>query len=139
MNDRYDYIVMDLAPSLSLTTLAALAACTQLVVPVSGSMLAMAALGTFLGWLDEFRREDVILAELAGVLPTMIDVRTRSSREVLEALAASGLPVFEPVPKRVAVEDQIGARILAVEEPGVVGDAYRKLAADLIVRLEGAG
>jgi chromosome partitioning protein len=138
MAERYDYIVLDLAPSLSLTTLAALAASTHLVVPVSGSMLAMAALGTFLGWLEEFRREDVITAELLGVLPTMIDARTRSSREVLEALAASDLPVFAPVPKRVAVEDQVGARALAIEEPGAVGDAYHQLAGDVIARIEGA-
>jgi chromosome partitioning protein len=138
VDDDYGYVVLDLAPSLTLPSLGALAAATHVIAPVSASRLSMAALGTFLGWLEEFRREDVITAELLGILVTMAESRSRSTREVLEALAASELSVFEtPIPRRVAVEDQVGARALAVEEEdGVVGDAYRALVVDVLKRLE---
>jgi chromosome partitioning protein len=138
VDDRYEYVVLDLSPSLTLPALGALVAATHIIAPVSALKLSMAALGTFLGWLEEFRREDVITAELLGVLPTMTESRSRSTREVLEALEASDLPVFgTPIPKRVAVEDQVGARTLAVEErDGAVGDAYRALVDDVVSRIE---
>ena len=54
-------------------------------------------------------------------------------------LKGSGLPLFEtPIPKRVAVEDNVADGVLAVESAGPVGDAYRQLAADVLDKL-GAG
>jgi chromosome partitioning protein len=136
----YEYLVLDLPPSLSLPALGALVTATHIVAPVSASRLAMAALGSFIGWLDELRSEDVITARLLGVLVTMAESRSRSTREVLEALAGSGLPTFStPIPKRVAVEDQIGSRALAVEESGPVGDAYKVLMAEILSAIEKKG
>jgi chromosome partitioning protein len=134
--DRYEFAVLDLPPSLSLTALSALAAATHIIAPVSADRLALAALGTFVGWLNEFREEDVIHAELLGVLRTMTTRGSRATQATLEALEDSGLPLFEmPIPKRVAVEDNVADRVLAVENPGPVGDAYRTLAADVLAKL----
>lgn len=47
--DRYEFVVLDLPPSLSLTALSALAAATQIIAPVSADRLSLAALGTFIG------------------------------------------------------------------------------------------
>src|SRR5207253_7065789 len=69
--ERYELAILDLPPSLSLTALSALAAATHIIAPVSADRLALAALGTFVGWLNEFRAEDVIHAELLGVVRTM--------------------------------------------------------------------
>lgn len=134
--ERYEFAVLDLPPSLSLTALSALAAATHIIAPVSADRLALAALGTFVGWLNEFRDEDVIHAELLGVLRTMTTRGSRATQATLEALQASGLPLFEtPIPRRVAVEDNVAEGVLAVESPGPVGDAYRQLAADVCARL----
>ena len=65
VDDQYDYAVLDLAPSLSLLTLAALVAATDLIAPVSATKLAMGGLGAFLGWTDDFRTEGLITAPLA--------------------------------------------------------------------------
>lgn len=133
---RYELAVLDLPPSLSLTALTALAAATHIIVPVSADRLAMAALGTFVGWLNEFRAEDVIHAELLGVLRTMTTRGSRATQATLEALEGSGLPLFEtPIPRRVAVEDNVADGVLAVEGIGPVGDAYRTLAVDVLARL----
>lgn len=114
ISDQYDYAVLDLAPSLSLVTLAALVASTDVIAPVSATKLAVGGLGAFLGWTDEFRAEGLITAPLLGVLVTMADQRTRVSREVLEALRSSDLPIFETViPRRIAAEDQVGDRLVA--------------------------
>ena len=91
-HDQYDYAVLDLAPSLSLVTLAALVAATDLIAPVSATKLAMGGLGAFLGWTEDFRMEGLITAPLLGVLITMTEPRTRITREVVDALQESDLP-----------------------------------------------
>jgi chromosome partitioning protein len=112
--DTYELAVLDLAPSLSLVTLAALVAATDVIAPVSATKLAIGGLGAFLGWTDDFRAEGLITAPLLGILLTMVDQRTRVAREVTEALASSELPVFATtIPRRVAAEDQVGDRLVA--------------------------
>lgn len=112
--DDYVFAVLDLAPSLSLVTLAALVASTDVIAPVSATKLAVGGLGAFLRWTDEFRAEGLITAPLLGVLITMADQRTRVTREVVEALRGSDLPIFDTViPRRVAAEDQVGDRLVS--------------------------
>jgi chromosome partitioning protein len=137
VGDDYDFAVLDLAPSLSLVTLAALVAATDLISPVSATRLAMGGLGAFLGWTDDFRTEGLITAPLLGILITMADPRTRVAREVGEALRASGLPLFETtIPRRVAAEDQVGDR-LVVGDPTANPDlteAYSQLVKEVLDR-----
>lgn len=135
--DIYDYVVLDLAPSLSLVSLAALVAADSIIAPVSATKLAVSGLGAFLGWTDDFRAEGVISAPLLGVLITMADSRTRVTREVLEALQGSGLPLFETnIPRRVAAEDQVGERLVAGDagSSGDLSTAYDAFTEEVLVR-----
>lgn len=139
--DTYDYVVLDLAPSLSLVSLAALVAADSIIAPVSATKLAVSGLGAFLGWTDDFRAEGVITAPLLGVLITMVDSRTRVTREVLEALAGSGLPLFTTsVPRRVAAEDQVGERLVAgdVGSSGDLSTAYGAFTDEVVARTASA-
>jgi len=135
--DDYDFAILDLAPSLSLVTLAALVSATDIIAPVSATRLAVGGLGAFLGWTDEFREEGVITAPLLGVLITMSDPRTRVTREVADALRESDLPTFEiSIPRRVAAEDQVGDR-LVVGDPTANPDlshAYGQLVKEVLDR-----
>jgi chromosome partitioning protein len=117
----YAYVVVDLAPSLSLVSLNALAAATGLIAPVTPTHLAVAALGSFLGWIEEFRQEEVVRAPLLGVLLTMAEPRRRVTAEVQQALAAHRLPLFQTViPRRAAVEEHVAQRRhLAEGMPGL--------------------
>lgn len=135
--DRYDYVIVDLPPSLSLVVLNALAAADHIISPVSASRLAIRGLGAFLGWTEQFREEGIVTAQLLGVLVTMYDGRTLVGREVLEAIRAAELPTFEAViPRRMAAEGQVGER-LVVGDPGTndpVGQAYAQLATEVVAR-----
>jgi chromosome partitioning protein len=135
VEDRYDYAVLDLAPSLSIVNLAALVAATDIVAPVSAKKLSMAGLGAFLRWTDDFRAEGLITASLLGIIVTMVDDRTRVSREVVEALRASDLPVFNTlIPYRVGAEDQVAARHVAgdVGMNLAIGNAYQGLVTEVV-------
>jgi chromosome partitioning protein len=135
--DDYDVAVLDLAPSLSLVTLAALVASTDVIAPVSATKLAVGGLGAFLGWTDQFRAEGLITARLLGVLITMADQRTRVSREVVEALRTSNLPIFDTViPRRIAAEDQVGDRLVfsdSAANPDLAG-AYASFTQEVLDR-----
>lgn len=135
---NYDVAVLDLPPSLSLLTLAALVSATDIVAPVAATKLAVGGLGAFLRWTDDLRVERLVTAPLLGVLVTMIDPRTRVAREVLEALQTSGIPLFETqIPRRVAAEDQVGDR-LVVGDDGASGDlteAYARFCEEVIARM----
>lgn len=129
VNGDYAFAVLDLAPSLSLVTLAALVAATDVIAPVSATKLAVGGLGAFLGWTDDFRAEGLITAPLLGVLITMADQRTRVAREVTDALRGSDLPLFDTVvPRRTAAEDQVGDR-LVFSDPGANPDLTQAYAA----------
>lgn len=137
LGTTYDVAILDLAPSLSLVTLAALVAATDIIAPVSATKLAVGGLGAFLGWTDDFRAEGLITAPLLGVLVTMADQRTRVSREVTDALTGSDLPMFSTIiPRRVAAEDQVGSRLVAgdVGANADLDDAYRSFTAEVIDR-----
>lgn len=139
--DDYQFAVLDLAPSLSLLALAALVAATDLITPVSATKLAVGGLGAFVGWTEDFRAEGLITARLLGVLATMVERRTRVAREVLDALANSGLPLFETtIPRRVAAEDQVGERLVVGDVgayPELAG-AYHRFVDETLSRLGGA-
>jgi chromosome partitioning protein len=137
--DTYDFAVLDLAPSLSLLTLGALVAATDVIAPVSATKLAVGALGAFLAWADDFRAEGLITAPLLGILITMVDSRTRVAKEVSNALYGSPLPVFHTViPRRIAAEDQVGDR-LVVGDPAANSDlanAYSAFIDEVLTRTD---
>lgn len=138
VTESYDLAVLDLAPSLSLVTLAALVAATDLIAPVSATKLAVGGLGAFLGWTEDFRAEGLITAPLLGILMTMVDPRTRVTREVTEALAGSGFPIFETkIPRRIAAEDQVSDRLVVGDAAANhdLDDAYSRFTQEVIARI----
>jgi chromosome partitioning protein len=140
LNGMYDYAVLDLAPSLSLVTLAALVAATDMIAPVSATKLAIGGLGAFLNWTDDFRSEGLITAPLIGILVTMVEPRTRVTREVLDALRGSDLPLFETtIPRRVAAEDQVGDRLVMGDEAANtdLDQAYQAFVNEVLARTGG--
>ncbi|MGQ0680647.1 MAG: ParA family protein [Actinomycetota bacterium] len=141
VHSRYDYIVLDLAPSLSAVTVAALVAATHIISPVTPTKLALGAYGTFRGWLTEYQEEfEVVDATLLGVLLTMVDPRTRVARAVRDELRAHNEPMFEAeIPRRINMEDQIGV-LVAGEGGGGHGeqdlaDAYDAFTAEVLDRV----
>lgn len=138
----YDVAVLDLAPSLSLLTLAALSAAQAIITPVSATRLAVSGLGAFLGWTDDLREAGAVTAPLLGVVITMVEARTRISREIVEQLRESDLPIFgATIPRRTAAEDHVGAGVVA-GDPGANEDlstAYSALADEVIAALRPLG
>ena len=69
---NYDYVVLDTGPNLSHLTLGALAASQHIIIPVSATVWSTTDLRKFIRWIDANRDDEVIGAELLGLLATMV-------------------------------------------------------------------
>ena len=117
--DSYEYVVLDTGPNLSHLTLGALVASDHILIPVSATVWSTTGLRKFIRWIDAHRDDEVIGAELLGLVATMVMPRTRIGRDVVKEIRHSPYPCFETtIPKRVGAEDAIMDRAVA-GEPGV--------------------
>jgi chromosome partitioning protein len=139
LTDRYDLVLLDLPPNLSLLTLTCLAAATDLIAPVDCTVLGLMGLGGFLGWVEEYRNQEVITGRLLGILVTMVTTGTIVTRKVLAALTEQQLPLFATtVPRRTAVERQAEHRLVVGDDTATadISEAYAGVCEELLARLE---
>jgi chromosome partitioning protein len=83
---RYDFVIIDSAPSTSVLSFNALAACREILVPVSMDYLSLTGLESIqrtIGTLRQALNHDV---RIAGIIPTLFHARIASSREILTAI-----------------------------------------------------
>ncbi len=80
--DRFDVILIDSPPSLSLLTVNGLIAAKYVLLPVQAEFYALEGLGQLLETMKLVRKGMNPTLELLGVLPTMTDSRTTLSKQV---------------------------------------------------------
>ena len=84
--DRYDFVVVDTPPSLSLLTLNAVVCADCLIVPVDTRHMGVRSLRVFFEGLEEFRsRVKDAEVEVVGILPTFLE-RTLVSKRALKEI-----------------------------------------------------
>ena len=84
----YDYILIDCPPSLGLLTLNALAAASEVVIPVQAEYYALEGLSQLTQVVERVRAALNPGLQISGVLVTMFDGRTRLALDVLEEVNA---------------------------------------------------
>lgn len=139
VRESYDYIVLDTGPNLSHLTLGALVAARHIVIPVSATVWSTTGLRKFVRWIDEHRDDEVVSAELLGLVATIVPPRTRIGRGLLEDFAASPFPTFETfIPRRIGAEDAAldGAVVGEPAADPVLSDSYRQLTAEVTKRVD---
>lgn len=83
---RYRYIVVDAPPAAGRLSRMALIAGDALVVPVRTDFLSLAGVAQMMGSFYRISATVNPLLRLAGVVPTMADLRTRMARDVVAEL-----------------------------------------------------
>lgn len=143
LRKRYDVVVMDCPPGLSIFTVNALAAADAFIVPVVPHRLDVEALGGFLEVVGSSRSRIGRKAELLGILPTMVDHRTQVTDEVVAALRKTyGSAVFRteiPINVRLAEAPGEGRPIFDFASWSTGAFAYGKLGAEVLRRARKAG
>ncbi len=140
---RYDVVVMDSPPGLSLLTLNALAAADAYIVPLTPHRLDAEAAAGFLELVEESRDRIGRKTQLLGLLFTMVDHRTLVTDDVVSAVRRQhGQAVLKteiPVNVRLAEAPGRGLPIFDFESWSTGAVAYGKLGAEVLRRARKAG
>ncbi len=134
----FDAVFLDCPPSLGPLTVNALAACDRVLVPVQAEYYALEGLTQLLQSLELVRLRLNPRLEVAGILLTMVDRRTRLSTDVEEEVRRHlGALVFRAaVPRsvRLAEAPSYGVPAVAYDRRSSGAEAYWKVAMELVER-----
>ncbi|MEM0965163.1 MAG: ParA family protein [Verrucomicrobiota bacterium] len=141
LREQYGFqaIILDCPPSSTVLSLNALAAADYLIVALQCEYLAMEGLGEILNLLKQIREGGVNPnLELAGILMTMFDIRTKLSQQVVsEVRDHFGNEVFSAIiPRNIRLTEapSFGQTIFEYENTSSGAVAYDKLAAEIASR-----
>ena len=84
LKKKYDYILIDCAPSLGLLTLNALTAADSVIIPIQCEYFALEGLGKLLNTIKSIQKIHNADLDIEGMLLTMFDSRLRLSNQVVE-------------------------------------------------------
>ena len=84
IKEKYDYVIIDCAPSLGLLTLNALTAADSVVIPIQCEYFALEGLGKLLNTIKSVQKIHNPSLDIEGLLLTMYDTRLRLSNQVVE-------------------------------------------------------
>lgn len=136
VRERHEYILLDCPPSLGPLTVNALVAADRVIVPVQTEYFALEGLAGLLDTLALIQRELNPRLQIAGMLLTMHDGRTRLARDV-EREVREHFPslVFDTViPRNVRIGEAPSYGLpVTHHDPHCAGsDAYFELAKEVV-------
>ena len=98
VRERYDYILIDCPPSLSLLTINALAASDSVLIPLQCEYLALRGMRMLMEVIEKAQKKLNPSLKILGILGTMYNARTIHAREVMEEVRSIfGDKVFDVV------------------------------------------
>ena len=136
IEENYDYIVVDCAPSLSLITINALAAVNGVMIPMQCEYYALEGSADLTQTTDRIQQALNPNLEIVGVLRTMYDARNALTRDVSDELEQYfGKKLYSTViPRnvRLAEAPAHGLPIIYFEKSSKGAVAYLNLAAEML-------
>lgn len=138
VKDKYDYIIIDCAPSLGLLTLNALTAADSVIIPIQCEYFALEGLGKLLNTIKSVQKIHNPDLDIEGLLLTMYDSRLRLSNQVVEEVQKHfNNMVFETVIQRnikLSEAPSYGESIINYDATSRGASNYLNLAEEIIQR-----
>ena len=135
LRDRYDFILIDCPPSLSLLTINALTAADSVIIPMQCEYYALEGISSLMDTVQMLQASTNPSLEIEGVLRTMFDVRSKLANAVSNELTQFfGDKVFRTiVPRnvRLAEAPSYGQSIVGYDKGSRGGIAYIALAGEV--------
>ncbi len=135
---RCDYVIIDCPPSLGLLTVNALVAADAVLIPIQCEYLALEGLSQLLNTINIVKSKLNPALEIAGVVLTMFDPRTRLAGDIVREVR-SHFPneVFQTIISRnvrLSEAPSFGKSILDYDPTSPGALAYRALAEEVLAR-----
>lgn len=130
---NYDYIIIDCMPSLGIITVNALTCADSVLIPVQAAYLPVKGLQQLLKTIVTVRKRLNPKLRIEGILMTMVDMRTKYSKEIIEEVKTaygSKLKIFDteiPTSVRASETSAEGISIFEYDPNGKASIAYEKL------------
>ena len=141
VENDYDYIIIDLPPSLSLLTVNGMIASEYLLLPVQTEFYALEGVAQLLESIKLVKKQANPNLKLIGVLATMYDRRTSLSTQVFEEIKKyfKQLTFKTTIPRnvRVAEAPSHGIPVGAYDKFSKGAKAYREFTKELEERING--
>lgn len=135
---RYELMFIDCPPSLGLLTINALAASSDLIIPVQCEFYALEGLGQLLGTAERIRRSLNTELRISGFLLTMFDARTNLATQVADDVRGhfGDLVLDTIIPRSVRISESpsFGEPVLTLDPSSRGAVSYRLLAAEIEAR-----
>lgn len=138
MNGRFEYVIIDCPPSLSLLTLNAMTASDSLLIPLQCEFYALEGLGQLLQTKELINNSLNPSLGICGILLTMFDQRTNLAHQVAEEAQRffqGKEKVFETaIPRNVRLGEapSFGKPILLYDPSSVGAKKYMALAQEIL-------
>ena len=141
VREKYDYIIIDCPPALSLVTINTLVAADGVVIPLLCEYYSLEGLTQLNATIGQIRKRYNPSLELVGVLINMYNGRLNLTMSVLEEIKNffPGKLFRTPIPRSVRISEapSHGLAIVDYERNGKGAAAYASVARELITRCEG--
>lgn len=135
---KYDFIIMDCPPSLSMLTINALTAATSVLVPIQCEYYALEGLSQLIHTIELVKDRLNKRLKIEGVVFTMFDARTNLSLQVVENvkdnLKQNIYKTIIPRNVRLAEAPSYGQPINIYDSKSAGAESYRLLAEEVINR-----
>lgn len=136
IREKYDFIIIDCAPSLGLLTLNALTSADSVLIPIQCEYFALEGLGKLLNTIKSVQRLHNPDLDIEGLVLTMFDSRLRLSNQVVtEVKQHFGDMVFETIIQRnvrLSEAPSHGESIINYDAASRGSENYLSLAQELI-------
>lgn len=140
IRDRYDHILIDCPSVSSLAPLNALVAADYYIVPVVPHYLAIEGVHNLCSSADRLLARLGVPTRLLGIVLTMVDYRTKTTRQnvarLREEFGNSVFAVEIRINIRLAEAPAVGQTIFEFDDSSTGADAYRLLAEEFLMRTQ---
>lgn len=140
--DKYDYVLIDCPPSLSMLTVNALVASQGILIPIQCEYYALEGLSSLLRTIERVKQRANPKLDITGLLRTMFDARNNLANQVSRQLINhfEGKVFHSIIPRnvRLAEAPSHGMPVLAYDRGSRGSIAYMALASEFMRRQQKA-
>lgn len=136
IQDKFDYCIIDCAPSLGILTINALTAAQSVLIPIQCEYYALEGLGQLVKTIDLVRDNLNPSLHIEGILMTMADGRTKLTEQVIQEVRKHfGDKVYQSViPRSVKMSEApgFGKPIMKYDKDSVASKKYEEFTKEFL-------